>query len=160
MAGEARRRTAEGPRRLKRWQRAITLAAGKADDEAVTTGTRTTRCGCSAWNPGTAAAPTCSATSSRESHRSCSKAVSAPWATCDRRPWARPSSPASRITAQNRAFLLDALLRDEGRASALLDAVAAGRLTPDDLGKARVEALRNHAAGAIRSRSAELFKGK
>ena len=162
MAGGARRRTAEGPRRAgSALATRDHLAAGKADDEAVTTGTRydaLRMLGVEPWDR-------------RGAHlfRYLLKGVHPELQQGAISALGDVRSPAvgqallsglAHYSAQNRAFLLDALLRDEGRAAALLDAVAAGRLMPDDLGKARVEALRNHAAGAIRSRSAELFKGK
>jgi hypothetical protein len=56
-------------------------------------------------------------------------------------------------TEANRGFALDALLRDEGRALALLDAVAEKRLPRDALGPKRIEALKSHTAEAVRRRA-------
>jgi hypothetical protein len=60
-------------------------------------------------------------------------------------------------TPGNRAFALDALLRDESRALALLDAVADGRVKRSDLGEKRVEALKSFPAEAVRKRAADVL---
>jgi len=57
----------------------------------------------------------------------------------------------------NRKFALDALLRDETRTAALLDAVEAGRVTRNDLGAERVDKLLKHENRAIRDRAQKLF---
>ena len=124
-----------------RWRRAIDLAAGKADDEAVTTGTRydaLRMLGVEPWDR-------CGAHLFRYLLKGVHPelqqgAISALGDVRSPAVGQALLSGLAHYSAQNRAFLLDALLRDEGRAAALLDAVAAGRLTPDDLGKARVEA--------------------
>lgn len=61
-------------------------------------------------------------------------------------------------SASNRDFALDALLRDESRMTALLDAIEVGRMTSDVLGAERAETLRTHPSPEIRERAARLLK--
>lgn len=56
----------------------------------------------------------------------------------------------------NRNLALDALLRDESRALALLEAVAEGRVSPEALGARRVKALREHSSEAVRAKASEI----
>jgi hypothetical protein len=58
---------------------------------------------------------------------------------------------------RNRALSLDALLRDEDRATALLDALAGGRVSRSDLGATRIEALTGHKSERVRLRAVELL---
>jgi neutral/alkaline ceramidase-like enzyme len=58
---------------------------------------------------------------------------------------------------RNRNAALNALLRDDSRMAALLDAVAAGRLTVSDLGEARVQKLNAAENKKVRSRAEQLF---
>lgn len=60
--------------------------------------------------------------------------------------------------AENRELALNALLRDEGRVNALLDAVAADRIKPADLGPKRIAKLKDHPNAAIRARAGEVLK--
>lgn len=62
------------------------------------------------------------------------------------------------LTPHVQNFALDALIRDEGRISALLDAVADGRLDKSKLGPERVAALVKHPNEALRRRAVELLK--
>ena len=57
----------------------------------------------------------------------------------------------------NRNLALDALLRDELRQSALLDAVAAGRVTVSQLGEKRIQTLKAAANPELRARAEKLF---
>ncbi|MEO6808739.1 MAG: hypothetical protein ABI353_06470 [Isosphaeraceae bacterium] len=57
----------------------------------------------------------------------------------------------------NRAFALDALLRDDGRTSALLDALADSRLRRDDLGADRIKRLLQHPDEALQRRAIALL---
>ncbi|SIN82553.1 hypothetical protein SAMN05444166_1126 [Singulisphaera sp. GP187] len=54
-------------------------------------------------------------------------------------------------------FALDALLRDEGRVSALLDAVAEGRLAKSKLGAKRIATLVNYPQEDLKRRAVELL---
>lgn len=57
-------------------------------------------------------------------------------------------------SARNRELALDALLRTPARAVSLLEGVAAGTVTHEQLGEVRTERLRNHADAAVRQRAA------
>jgi hypothetical protein len=60
-------------------------------------------------------------------------------------------------SAHNRDLALDALIRDEARAAALLDAVADGPLKGSDLGAGRVERLLKHPDDSVRQRAGDLL---
>jgi hypothetical protein len=62
------------------------------------------------------------------------------------------------LTPQNREFALDALLRDDARASALLQAVADEKVTREVLGKARTERLLKHTSPDVRRRAEDVLK--
>lgn len=62
-----------------------------------------------------------------------------------------------RLTESNLAFALDGLLRTPQRISALLDAVAAGRVTHEMLGKKRIAKILSHSDKKIRSRAEKMF---
>jgi hypothetical protein len=62
------------------------------------------------------------------------------------------------FSGRNRNAALNALLRDDARMSALLDAVAAGQLTTSDLGDARVQKLKTAENEKIRSRAEQLLR--
>ena len=59
---------------------------------------------------------------------------------------------------RNRNSALNALLRDDSRMAALLDAVAAGRLTASDIGDARVQKLKTAENKKIRARAEQLLR--
>jgi hypothetical protein len=59
---------------------------------------------------------------------------------------------------RNRNAALNALVREESRMAALLDAVAAGRLTAAELGEARVQKLQTAENKKIRARAERLFR--
>jgi len=58
---------------------------------------------------------------------------------------------------ENLGFAIDALLKDAGRMSILLDAVEAGRVKPGDLGATRIEKLTRSADATVRVRARKLF---
>ena len=58
---------------------------------------------------------------------------------------------------RNRDLALDALLRDESRIAALLDAVAAGQMTKEQLGEARIAKLRKVDNKQLRQRAEKLL---
>lgn len=141
-----------------RWHGAIELASVMADDEKIKTGTRYDalrmlgvepwdRCGAQLFRylvkgvdpelqqggvSGLADVPT---------------------------PCAGPAllSGMNHYTPHVQNFALDALLRDEGRISALLDAVAEGRLDKSKLGAKRIATLVNHPQEDLKRRAVELL---
>jgi len=62
------------------------------------------------------------------------------------------------LTGNNRELALDALLRDELRAEALLDRATARGWKAAALGANRVAKLRDHPNPALRARARELFQ--
>jgi len=62
------------------------------------------------------------------------------------------------FSGRNRNLALNALLRDDARMSALLDAVAAGQLTASDLGEVRVQKLKTAENEKIRARAEQLLR--
>ncbi|AGA29356.1 hypothetical protein [Singulisphaera acidiphila] len=141
-----------------RWHEAIELASVMADDEKIKTGTRYDalrmlgvepwdRCGAQLFRylvkgvdpelqqggvSGLADVPT---------------------------PCAGPAllSGMNHYTPHVQNFALDALLRDEDRISALLDAVAEGRLDKSKLGAKRIATLVNHPQEDLKRRAVELL---
>jgi hypothetical protein len=76
---------------------------------------------------------------------------------------AREAGPAliaslKNFSDRNRNAALNALVRDDSRMTALLDAVAAGRLTAADLGETRVQKLKAAGNRKIRARADQLLK--
>ena len=67
-------------------------------------------------------------------------------------------SSLKNLPERNRNAALNALLRDDSRMNALLDAVAAGRLTVADLGEARVTKLKAAENKKIRARAEQLLR--
>ena len=66
-------------------------------------------------------------------------------------------SSLKNFSDRNRNAALNALVRDDSRMTALLDAVAAGRLTASDLGEARVQKLKAAENKKIRARAEQLL---
>ncbi len=67
-------------------------------------------------------------------------------------------STLKNFSDRNRSAALNALLRDDSRMAALLDEVAAGRLTVADLGEARVTKLKAAENPKIRARAEKLLR--
>jgi putative membrane-bound dehydrogenase-like protein len=63
------------------------------------------------------------------------------------------------LTEGNRNLALDALLRDNARTAALLDAVGEGKVTAAMLGEARVQRLLENPDPALRTRAEQRLKG-
>jgi putative membrane-bound dehydrogenase-like protein len=75
---------------------------------------------------------------------------------------ARPVAPLlvgglSHFSAGNRKLAVDALLRTEGRTSALLDALEQGQIGPAQLSDDQRKALKDHANESLRARAAKLL---
>jgi hypothetical protein len=67
-------------------------------------------------------------------------------------------SELKHFSDRNRNAALNALMRNDTRMAAVLDAVAAGRLTKSDLGDARIEKLKVADNTSIRSRAEQLLR--
>ena len=67
-------------------------------------------------------------------------------------------SSLKNFSDRNRTAALNALVRDDSRMTAVLDAVAAGRLTASDLGEARVQKLKAAENKKIRARAEQLLR--
>jgi HEAT repeat protein len=61
------------------------------------------------------------------------------------------------LSQGNRNLALDALIRDEQRISALLDAVQAGKVAADAIGAARAKRIKEHSNASVRQRAARLL---
>lgn len=61
------------------------------------------------------------------------------------------------FSERNRNLALDAMLRTEERVETLLNVVAAGKVTATDLGRERIERLRNYENMALRTRARQLL---
>lgn len=146
------------PELKPRWDAAITLASAMADDEKIKTGTRydaLRMLGVESWDR-------CGAQLFRYLvkgvHPELQQGAVSGLADVPS-PCVAPAllSGMNHYTAHVQNFALDALLRDEGRVSALLDAVAEGRLDKSKLGAKRLETLRNHSQDALKQRAVELL---
>jgi hypothetical protein len=144
-----------------RWRRALDLAAIMADDERVKTGTRydaLRMLGVEPWDR-----------RGGQLFRYLLKGVhpelqqGAVSALADVR---SPSvgqailSGLPHYSPENRALALDALLRDDQRTAALLDALEAGRVRRDDLGAERAARLKQHPRDDLRRRAAALLENE
>ncbi|WZO95930.1 hypothetical protein EP7_002902 [Isosphaeraceae bacterium EP7] len=139
---------------IARWRRALDLASAMADDEKVKTGTRydaLRMLGAEPWDRRGA-----------QLMRYLTKGVDAELQQGAVSALSDVKGPAP-VVAQallsgfdhyspnNREFALDALLRDEARALALLDAVKGGRVDRGLLGTKRTEALKAHPVEPVRA---------
>jgi hypothetical protein len=146
------------PELAARWRRSIDLAAVMADDDRVRSGTRydaLRMLGAESWDRRGA-----------QLFRYLLKGVhpelqqGAVSALSDVR---SPSTAQALLSglphysAANRALALDALLRDAGRTSALLDALSDGRLRRDDLGADRIKRLVQHPNADLQRRAAMIL---
>jgi hypothetical protein len=143
----------------KRWQYALDRAAVMTDDEKVATPTRydaLRMLGVEPWEkrgeqltrylkPGTNEELQMGAVSGLAD-------VDAPQAT------AALVAAVPTLAEGNRNLALNGLLRSESRTSALLDAIAAGKIDAGTLGAERVQKLRSHPNEPVRRRAAELLK--
>jgi hypothetical protein len=142
-----------------RWNRLLEQSAVMADNEAVPSGTRYDALrilGCGDWTPhgehlqkylaeGTHAELQMGAVSGLSDLRT---------------PQSTNALIAARryLQGRNRELALDALLVDQPRIAALLDAVARGDLTADQLGPDRIHKLRQHPDAKLRERAAQLLQ--
>lgn len=139
-----------------RWRRALDLASTMADEERVSTGTRYDALRMIALEPWDRRGGQLFRYLLRGVHPELQQgAISGLSDTRSPAVAQALLSGFDHYSEPNRAFALDALLRDDQRAAALLDAVAAGRVTPAHLGPERIEALRTHRNDELRARAVE-----
>lgn len=146
------------PALLARWNRSLELASEMADDEGVPTGTRYDALRMIALEPWDRRGG--------QLFRYLLKGVDPELqqgsvsALADMRAPAAAQALLSgfdHYNETNRDFTLDGLLRDPDRVAVLLDAIAAGRIGPDQLGPERVERLMHHSREDLRTRAIELL---
>lgn len=141
-----------------RWRRSIELAAAMADDERIAKGTRydaLRMLGCDTWSSrGTQIAKYLTKGVDDELAMGAASAAG----DIDEPPAATALLDAvPHLSPGNRNFALDALLRNSERAKHVLERVAAGRLSAETLGAARVTRLKNHDDAEVRRRAAGAF---
>ncbi|WP_406699918.1 hypothetical protein V5E97_13825 [Singulisphaera sp. Ch08] len=149
----------EGRADLKpRWQRAIELASVMADDEKVKTGTRYDALRMLGVEPWDRYGAQLFRYLVKGVHPELQQGGVSGLADLPT-PCAGPAllSGMNHYTPHVQNFALDALLRDEGRISALLDAVAEGRLDKSKLGAKRIETLLNYPQEGLKRRAVELL---
>ncbi|HVX64296.1 MAG TPA: PVC-type heme-binding CxxCH protein [Pirellulales bacterium] len=148
----------DNPKLAGRWRRAIDLSSGMADDAKVRNGTRydaLRMIGIDSWEK-----------RGEQLQKYLAKGVNdelqmgAVSALGDMR--AAQVGPAlvaglSHFSKRNRELALDALLRDDRRIAALLDAVASGQVSKEQLGEARLATLRKVADLKLRERAEKLL---
>lgn len=144
----------------ERWRRCIELAAAMADDEAVATGTRYDALRVIGVEPWDRRGAQLFRYLVRGIHPELQMGAISGLSDVQSPPAAVAQALASGLehyAKPNLELALDALLRDEARASVLLDLLADGRLKADRLGEARVKVLKAHASEAVRTRAGKLL---
>src|SRR6185503_6649176 len=129
---------AEDSSLLKRWQRALDLAAAMSDDPKVPTGTRYDALRMLGMEPWEKGGPQLVRFLSRDTNAELQMgAVSALGDLSSPQATAALVAALEDLKGNNRQLALDALLRDDLRAQALLDRAAARGWTPEALGTNR-----------------------
>lgn len=151
---------AEDPALRSRWERTLALAAAMADDPNVFNGTRYDALriiGTDTWDR--RGAQLCRYLKKGKGIDDELVQGAIGGLGTMRSPQVAPAilSEFARYNQENRGFALDALLKDAGRMSILLDAVEAGRVKPGDLGATRIEKLTRSAYATVRVRAQKLF---
>lgn len=149
-----------GERELKaRWRRVPDLAAAMAADERVKSGTRYDALrilGLESWRQRGAAITRYLA---EGTHAEVQQGAIGALNDIKAREVAQALiSGLKHFSDRNRNSALNALMRDDARMAAVLDAVAVGRLTKSDLGEARVEKLKTAPNKRIRARAEQLLR--
>jgi hypothetical protein len=150
---------AEDSSLLKRWNRALDLAAAMSDDPKVPTGTRydaLRMLGMEPWEKrGAQLVRSLSRDANTELQMGAVSAlgdISSPQAT------AALVAALDDLRGNNRELALDALLRDDLRAEALIERATARAWKAEALGTNRIARLRDHPNPALRARARELFQ--
>jgi HEAT repeat protein len=141
-----------------RWRHALEAAAPMADDDTVPAGTRydaLRMLGVQPWDR-----------SGRQLVKYLAKgthdelqmgAVSGLGDMPDERATRALIEALAGLSQGNRNLAFDALIRDKGRISALLDAVQAGKVAADGIGAARAKRIKEHPDANVRGRAAKLL---
>ena len=149
---------APDPALQKRWVRSLNLAAAMGDDSSVPTGTRYDALRMLGVEPYEKRGLQLTGYLGRRANEELQMgAISALADMRSPRSTAALLSGIDHYSMPNRNLALDALLRDEPRQSALLDAVAAGRVTVLQLGEKRIQTLKAAANPELRARAEKLL---
>ena len=150
---------ADDPSLLKRWKRALDLAAAMSEDPKVPTGTRydaLRMLGMEPWEKrGAQLVRSLSRDANAELQMGAVSALgdlSSPQAT------AALVAALDDLSGNNRELAMDALLRDDLRAEALLDRATARGWKAEALGTNRIAKLRDHPNPSVRARARRLFQ--
>ncbi len=147
------------PRLKARWDRALELAAVMADDETVPTPTRYDALRMIALRPWSEAGGQLFGYLTKGTHNELQQAAISGLGDMPSPHVAQALlSGYEHYSKSNRNFALDALLRDVERASALLDAIEAGRVSANDLGETRIQKLLSIGDNNQRARAKSLLK--
>jgi len=138
---------------MARWQQANDLASKMADDESVKTGTRYDALRMVAMNSWKKSGVQLTKYLAKGVNGELQQGAISGLSDI-KSPEVAPALAAGlgHYSKSNRAFALDALVRDESRVGVLLDEIAAGRVAKSELGEQRLEKLRNVADSKIRAR--------
>lgn len=143
----------------QRWERALDLASAMADDAKVPTGTRydaLRMLGVEPWSKRGAQLVRYLPAGTHEELQMGAVSGLADVEAAEAAAALLNALPG--LAEPNRKLALDALIRRELHALALLEALAAGRIKPDELGPKRVNRLLQHEAVTVRQRSAGLLQ--
>jgi hypothetical protein len=144
-----------------RWKRALELASAMADDPNVPAGTRYDALRILGAEPWEKRGGQLSRYLAKGTHEELQMGAVSGAADVD-----SPAATAALIDAlpgltdENRNLALDALLRNDSRINALLDAVAANKVERAALGSTRVQKLTNHADESIRRRTKDVLRAQ
>lgn len=143
---------------LKLWLRALSLASAMADDSSVPTGTRydaLRMLGAESYDK--RGLQLTGYLGRRANEELQMGAISGLADMRSPRVAAALLSGIGHYSSPNRTLALDALLRDETRQAALIEAVAAGRVTTSQLGEKRIQTLKETANPELRARAEKLL---
>jgi hypothetical protein len=148
----------EQPDLAARWRRAVELSAAMADDEKVPTGTRYDALRMIAMDARERRGEQLARYLARGVHDELQMGAISGLADMDV-PQAGPLlvGGLGHFSAGNRKLALDALLRTDARAAALLDAIEQGKAQPALVTPEHAKKLREHKSEAVRTRAARLL---
>ena len=151
---------ADDPALRSRWERALALAAAMADDPNVFNGTRYDALriiGLDIWDQRQAQLCRYLKKGKGIDDELVQGAIGGLGTMRSPHVASAILSEFANYSRENRGFALDALLKDAGRMSILLDAVEAGTVKPGDLDAARIRKLTHAADASVRVRARKLF---
>jgi hypothetical protein len=146
------------PELKSRWREALKQAHAMADSEAVPPGTRYDALRIVALDDWTAARPRLETYLAKSANAELQQGAVSGLVDVEHADAAGLLVKAlPGLTPGNRAFAVAGLLRTPGRVAALLDAVEAGAVKPEWVGKERREALSKHPDERLRARARALL---